>query len=75
LAWSDLTTDGATRIEVPEKLRPYLAEGKLAVVVADETNPTAKRISTEMTWRERNGRATAPVHLTSWVFPNEDSKP
>jgi type II secretory pathway pseudopilin PulG len=71
VGWSELNSAAANNIAIPVKLRPYLSDGKLAVAVTDETAPTAKRISVEMTWAERSGRVIAPVRLTTWVFPDE----
>jgi type II secretory pathway pseudopilin PulG len=75
MSWGELTTEAAQKVTIPDKLRPYVADGKLVVEVAEETNPTAKRITSTMSWEERKGRKTAPIRLTTWVFPNENSRP
>src|SRR5262245_59281057 len=41
LPWNSLTTETAKKIQIPDTLRPYLSDGKLAVDIAEETNPTS----------------------------------
>lgn len=69
MRWNDLTTETAQEIKIPDRLLPYVSGGKLIVEVTEEANPTAKRVSTTMNWEDRKGRATAPIRLTTWVFP------
>jgi hypothetical protein len=69
MPWNDLTTETAQKITIPDRLRPYISGGKLIVEVAEEANPAAKRVSATMTWEDCKGRATAPIRLTTWVFP------
>jgi prepilin-type N-terminal cleavage/methylation domain-containing protein len=73
--WNELTTAKANEIAIPDGLRPYLSEGKLNVVVADEHAPEAKRITAELTWDDHRGRASAPVRLVTWVYQKEPTSP
>ena len=69
MPWDSLTTEAASQITIPELAAPYLPDAKLIVAVNDETDPLAKRVVVEITWKGRGGQRSQPVRLTSWVFP------
>ena len=47
---------------------------KIAVVAVDG-QPAAKRITVELGWKDRHGRAAAPARLTSWVYRQRGNNP
>jgi hypothetical protein len=75
LPWNELTQQTAAQVDIPAAAARYLPDAKLSVSVADETDPTAKRIRVELTWKGRGNQAAAPVGLTIWVFPETASQP
>jgi len=68
--WDELSTGAAEQIAIPEAMRPHLPGAKLRVTVNDESEPVvAKRVSLELRWNNPRGQTSAPVRLTTWVFP------
>ncbi len=67
--WEQLTAETANQITVPRQVASYLPGAKLAITVSDETDPVSKRVLVELTWSGPGAKRTAPVRLTSWVFP------
>jgi hypothetical protein len=71
--WDELTVEAAGKVEIPEAARRQLPGVKLDVTVQDELQPVAaKRVTITLVWNGPHGQATAPLRLTTWVFP-EDS--
>lgn len=60
-----LTSDEARR----------LGDGRIGFVVADETNPAAKRIEVTVDYRDARGNPGAPVKLSAWSFPSPGGAP
>jgi len=69
IPWGQLRAESVEQITVPEPVVPHLPGAKLAIAVNEETEPAAKRVVVEITWKSRGGERTAPMRLTSWVFP------
>jgi hypothetical protein len=68
--WDQLTAESAKKAAIPKQLDSYLPGAKLSVSLEDETTPTAsRRIHVDLTWNGPDGQSSAPVRLTSWVFP------
>jgi type II secretory pathway pseudopilin PulG len=75
IPWDQLSGESAKKVTIPKQLDSYLPGAKLSVSLEDEATPTSsRRIHVDLTWNGPDGQSTAPVHLTSWVFP-ERSRP
>ena len=71
MPWDELSADAAARIAIPEATRRLLPGAKLSVSVNDESEPVvAKRVMLELGWNNPRGPNSAPVRLTTWVFPD-----
>jgi type II secretory pathway pseudopilin PulG len=69
--WEQLTAESVEHITIPDQAVPHLPGAKVAIAVNEELEPAAKRVLVEITWGSGGGKRTAPVRLTSWVFPEE----
>lgn len=68
--WDQLTAESAKKATIPKQLDNFLPGAKLSASLEDEPTPTAsRRIHVELTWNGPDGQSSAPVRLTSWVFP------
>lgn len=69
MSWEELTPEAMAKLALPGIATQNLPDAKLAVEVADETEPVAaKRITIALTWNTAPGRTARPLRLTSWVF-------
>lgn len=70
--WDKLTPDAANQLTVPDVVNLYLPAAALSATVAEEQEPVAaKRLSVELRWHAPNGQSTAPLRLTTWVYPED----
>jgi hypothetical protein len=70
--WDRLTPDAAGKLTIPEVARLYLPGAVLSATVAADDQPVeSKRLSVELRWRTPSGRPSAPLRLTTWVYPEE----
>jgi hypothetical protein len=69
IPWDNLPAEAARQMPLPESAVAHLPDAELKITVNDETEPAAKRIAVEITWKGRGGDRAGPVRLTSWVFP------
>lgn len=70
--WDKLTPDAADKLTVPDVVNLYLPAAALSATVAEEQEPVAaKRLSVELRWHAPNGQPTAPLRLTTWVYPED----
>src|SRR4051812_18349471 len=68
--WDQLTAESAKKVTIPKQLESYLPGAKLSVSLENEATPTAsRRIYVDLSWKGPDGQLSAPVRLTSWVFP------
>jgi hypothetical protein len=76
IPWAELTPETAGRLTVPEAVKAYLPEAKLAATVTDLQEPVAaKRVTIQLTWNAPNGLTARPVKLTVWSFQHELGSP
>ena len=69
--WDHLTPESAKKAAVPKPLAGYLPGAKLSISLDDEPMPSpSKRIHIELTWNGADGLPVAPVHLTTWAYPD-----
>ncbi len=73
--WDDLTAERLAALrpgEVTARALPGLA---LAWDVADEAEPIpARRVTVEIRWRDRAGKAEATVRLVAWIYRREAAR-
>jgi hypothetical protein len=69
IPWNQLTPEALNQIEIPTFLAERLPNAQVSAELADETNPTAKRVTVAIRWRAGDAPPTT-VRLTSWVFPD-----
>jgi hypothetical protein len=67
IPWDQLTLDAVNQVPIPAPLAERLPNAKLAIKLADETDPVAKRVQVEISWNSPTGKSSS-VRLTSWVF-------
>ena len=68
--WDELTPDSAGKLTVPDVVRLYLPGVALSAAVEPANEPIeSKRLSVELRWRMPNGQQSAPLRLTTWVYP------
>jgi hypothetical protein len=68
--WNQLTAESAKKVMIPKQLENYLPGAKLSVSLEDEATHTAsRRIHVDLTWNGLDGQSSAPVRLTTWIFP------
>jgi type II secretory pathway pseudopilin PulG len=62
--WAALNSEWAAAQQVPDLLRPQLADGELNVKVEPEPDlPQTKRVTVEVRWQMPEGVTCAPVRL------------
>lgn len=67
--WDDLTTESLARVRMSEATAAFLPGSSLETNVTTlDDAPARKKIVLEIRWRERSGRAEAPVRLVAWAF-------
>jgi hypothetical protein len=72
IPWEKLTPEAAGNLTVPDAVKPYLPEAKLATTVTDLQVPVAaKRVLIELTWNAPNGITARPARLTVWSFQHD----
>jgi type II secretory pathway pseudopilin PulG len=70
MPWDQLF-DVAGKIEIPQPMRRHLPGARLSVSVNKESEPTlAKRVIVVLRWNNPRGQNSAPVRMTTWVFPD-----
>jgi hypothetical protein len=70
--WDQLTPESAKKAAIPKPLAGYLPGAKLSISLDDEPMPAlSKRIHIELTWIGQDGQPVAPVHLTTWTYPDQ----
>jgi prepilin-type N-terminal cleavage/methylation domain-containing protein len=70
MPWDQLF-DVAEKIEIPQPMRRHLPGARFSVSVNKESEPTlAKRVIVELRWNNPRGQNSAPVRMTTWVFPD-----
>jgi type II secretory pathway pseudopilin PulG len=69
--WDELTPDAADKLTVPDVVNLYLPSAALSADVVEEQQPAAKRLSVELRWQAPNGQPSAPLRLTTWVYPED----
>jgi hypothetical protein len=73
--WDELSASAVDQITIPEVTRRHLPGAKLSVTVNDESEPVvAKLVMLELRWNNPRGQTSAPVRLTTWVFPGAGSR-
>jgi type II secretory pathway pseudopilin PulG len=76
IPWAELTPEAAGKLTVPDAVKPFLPEAKLAATVTDLQEPVAaKRVSIELTWNAPNGINSRPARLTVWSFQHDLASP
>jgi hypothetical protein len=71
VSWDELTAEAAEKVEIPAAAKRHLPGAKLGVTVHQEQDPVvAKRVAITLVWNGPYGQATAPMRLTTWVFPD-----
>jgi prepilin-type N-terminal cleavage/methylation domain-containing protein len=71
LPWDQITPAVVKQIQIPDRAKPFLPDGKLNIEMADETDPIARRISLELGPSSSTGKPGGITRLTTWVFPDE----
>jgi hypothetical protein len=62
--WAELTPEWAAAKKLPEDVAARLSDPSLAVRVAEEPGrPRVKRVTIELKWTDRNGKAAPPIVL------------
>ncbi len=70
--WDQLTPESAGKLTIPDAAKRYLPGVALSANVAADDEPVeSKRLSVELRWRTPSGQQSAPLHLTTWVYPGE----
>ena len=65
--WDEITSESAGNISLPDAIAQQLPEAELQVLVEPEGD--AKRIRVQLSWQSTNDERSAPVGLTTWVYP------
>lgn len=70
LPWDELTTEGVSRVALPEGLSDRLPDARLEINVSTSPDePQARRVSIILVWDEPiAGTKSAPIRLTAWVY-------
>ena len=70
--WDQLTPDTASKLTIPEAAKLHLLGAALSATVADDDEPIeSKRLSVELRWQTPSGQPSAPLRLTTWVYPDD----
>jgi prepilin-type N-terminal cleavage/methylation domain-containing protein len=72
--WDNLPAAASNQLPLPASAAAHLPAAKLSIAVSDETDPIARRIAVEITWKDGGAARAGPVRLTNWVFP-ENPRP
>ena len=74
-SWETVTKQSAREIELSEPARAYLTDGRLTVAVSQpKGGPPAKRITVELSWKNRAGEFVSPASLTAWIYQIQEAK-
>jgi prepilin-type N-terminal cleavage/methylation domain-containing protein len=73
IPWDNLPAAASNQLPLPESAVAHLPDAQLKIAVNDETDPIAKRIVVEITWKGSGADRAGPVQLTSWVFPDNSA--
>ena len=73
--WSEVTTAGLANLELTEAASRTLSDPQLSVTVVEESEPPARRVTLEVTWRDRGERRVQPLRLVVWRYPVEEARP
>ena len=69
LTWDELTTESMGKVRMSESTAAFLPGPSLVLeVIPFDDAPARKKIVVEIRWRERSGRAEAPVRLVAWTY-------
>lgn len=67
--WDDVSQPSAIAVKLSADTAESLRDARLKVTVHwDPQQPTAKRITVELRWKNREGDELSPVRLTGFVF-------
>jgi hypothetical protein len=67
--WDELTNETLGSIKISEQTASFLPGSALELkVLPMEDAPTRKKITVEIRWSDRSGRAESPVRLVAWVY-------
>lgn len=70
--WDQLTPEAAGKLTIPEAAKLHLPGAALSATVAADDEPIeSKRLSVELRWQTPNGQPSAPLRLTTWVYPDD----
>jgi hypothetical protein len=68
IPWEQLTPAAVNQVAIPASLAEQLPNATLSTSIADENDPTSRRVLVEIRWQSDDSRPSS-VRLTSWVFP------
>jgi len=72
MPWDQLTPETAGKLTIPQVVSLYLPGAALSATVAADHEPVeSKRLSVEFRWRTPSGQPSAPLRLTTWVYPDD----
>ena len=69
LAWNDLTTENAAKLQLSPQARQTLPEGRVEMLVDGPSGtPPAKRVAVAVRWRPLPGEPEREVRLVAWRY-------
>ncbi len=75
IPWDELTPAALNQIAIPDRVKPYLPNGKLNIAMAEEADPVARRVSIELSSSGTAEQPAGTTRLTTWVFPDQPPTP
>lgn len=75
LPYERMTSQPSPSLQLSPEAEQALSEAQLTAEVNDETDPSAKRVTLQLAWREDGVRESAPLRLVIWRFPEAEVSP
>jgi prepilin-type N-terminal cleavage/methylation domain-containing protein len=70
--WDKLTPESLEKLELARRVERLIPGAEVTISMVDADSGVAKRVTVQVRWTARDARRTAPVRLTTWLYPRED---
>ena len=75
VSYEAVTPEHLAGLTLAPPVAAALPQARLSATLADETEPPAKRVTLELTWKGDGTRPVAPLRLVTWRYPPAGDAP